>query len=289
MHPLKQATLASYYHATRPLRKLRNRRLARAGHAPIMVVMYHRIADDCANSWTTHPDVFSRGIDWMQQHFDLISLEDARHRMQSSANHRPAIAITFDDGYAVNCESGLPLLLDRKIPFTYFVTSDAVMLGRSFPHDLKMGNRLEPNTIGQIKELADAGVEIGGHTRSHCNLGEIHDDITLYDEIVTSARDVEDAIGRPVRYFAFPFGQHQNLNRRGFQIAADAGFEAVVSAYGGYNFPGDNPFHLQRMGVDGPLVRLKNWTTLDPVKQWKIQRFELANLDGTTTLEARVV
>ena len=49
-------------------------------------------------------------------------------------------------------------------------------------------------------------------------------------------------------------------------MAKKAGYAGVCSAYGGYNFPGDDPFHLQRIAGDGTMIRLKNWVTLDPRK-----------------------
>jgi len=137
-----------------------------------------------------------------------------------------------------------------------------------------VGVSLGEGVGGGGQDLVAAGVEIGAHTRTHADLGTVHDEPSLYDEVVTAGRELEDALSVSLRYFAFPFGQHRHLNRRAFRLAAEAGYEGVVSAYGGYNFPGDDAFHLQRMGVDGPMVRLKNWTTLDPYKQWKIPRYE---------------
>ena len=47
----------------------------------------------------------------------------------------------------------------------------------------------------------------------------------------------------------------------------------VLSAYGGYNFPSGDPFHLQRRGAEGSLERLKNWVTFDPRHDRKIRRW----------------
>ncbi len=275
----KQLLLGLYYHGSWPIRSARNRLWAGTGRAPLMVVMYHRVADDGANAWTTPNAVFQRQIAWLQRNFELISLAELQRRVRAAHNHRPAVSITFDDGYAANCDQALPLLVQQNIPFTYFVTSSAILSGKLFPHDLAMGNRLAPNTLADLRGLVAAGVEIGGHTRTHADLGAVRSEATLYDEVVTAGRELEDALAVPLRYFAFPFGQHRHLNRHAFRLAADAGYAGVVSAYGGYNFAGDDPFHLQRMGVDGPLIRLKNWTTLDPVKQWRISRYEYRDPD----------
>ena len=186
----------------------------------------------------------------------------------------PGACITFDDGYADNCRVALPLLIEERIPCTYFVTTSAVLEGRLFPHDTEMGNHgLAPNTVEQLWELSRAGIEIGAHTRSHANLGQITDPRRLYDELVTSRDELESAVGRRIRYFAFPFGRVENLSSEAFEMAWAAGYEGVCSAYGGWNYPGDNPFHIRRRGVDGPPNRAKNWAMVDPIRSRMLPHF----------------
>jgi peptidoglycan/xylan/chitin deacetylase (PgdA/CDA1 family) len=122
------------------------------------------------------------------------------------------------------------------------------------------------NTIAQLRDLVAAGVELGAHTRSHVNLGALNSPEALSDEIVGSRRDLADALGVPIRYFAFPYGLHANLSAAAFQIAYEEGLAGVCSAYGGYNFPGDDPFHLRRFHADEEFIRFKNWLTVDPRK-----------------------
>jgi peptidoglycan/xylan/chitin deacetylase (PgdA/CDA1 family) len=269
----KKLRLFAYYHATLPARYGRNRLLARRGNAPVMVLIYHRVADDWANGWTTRTDVFVKQIRWLQRHFEFVSLEEAQRRIRAKSNHRLSVSITFDDGYASNCRTALPLLIKERIPTTYFVTSDCVLKRKPFEHDLKMGNHFEPNTLEQLREMAKAGIEIGAHTRTHADLGRVQDPRILCDEVITAGEELQAALGASIRYFAFPFGQHANLSAEAFHLADEAGYEAVCSAYGGYNFPGDDAFHLQRIGADGPLSYVKNWTTVDPVKQLRIKRY----------------
>jgi len=248
--------------------------LSARGRAPIVVVAYHRVADDAATDWTVGTAPFQRQVAWLKRNFDLVSLPEAQRRVVSAANRTPTVSITFDDGYADNCTAALPLLLKQRIPFTYFVTSGAVLDGQFFQHDLNLGLRLQPNTRQELRELVAAGVEIGSHTRSHANLGVLQDSGLLYDEVVGARDELQDALDCPIRYFAFPFGQHENLSPAAFALAASAGYEGVVSAYGGYNFPGDDSFHLQRPCVDGPEMKLKNAVMLDPYKLWKISRYQ---------------
>lgn len=257
--------LPGYCGLTSPYRRWANRVRCAQGKAPILVLFYHRIADDRATPWTHSFRLFERQIRWLKKHCDLISLEEAQQRIRRGSNDRIAASITFDDGYADNCASALPLLIAENIPCTYFVSLRNVLKGKPFHHDLRRGASCRPNTVAELCWMAKNGIEIGAHTRTHADLGRITDECKLYDEVVVAGEELQSAVGSPVRYFSFPFGLPENLNRRAFQMAYEYGYEAVCSAYGDYNFPADDPFHLRRIHVDN-MARLKNWGTVDPRK-----------------------
>ena len=270
----KSILLETYYQASSPARIRRNAQLAAQGRAPAIVLFYHRIADHGPNDWTMTSKNFARQVRWLARNFDVVSLASACDRLERGYNRRPCVSITFDDGYTDNCKFAIPFLLEHNIPFTYFVTTTNILEGIPFAHDVALGRPLEPNTPAQIRELANQGVEIGAHTRTHADIGQILDSERLHDEIVTARDELENLIEQPVRYFAFPYGQHANMSGAAFELARDSGYEAVCSAYGGYNFPGEDSFHLQRIHADSGLVRLKNWMTLDWRKLRSTRRFE---------------
>lgn len=262
----KTVALDAYRRLTSPFRAWYMRRLAARSCAPVVILYYHRVADRDPVPWSLTNEQFASHICWLRDRFDMISIEEAQRRIDVGSNKGPAVHITFDDGYAENCDQALPLLIQQQIPCTYFVTLHNVQYGEPFPHDLKVGKRFPPNTMSQLRELAEAGIEIGTHTRTHPDLGRISDPDRLYDEVVTAREELQEALGRSIRYFAFPFGMPWNLNKSVFHLAREVNYEAVCSAYGGYNFPGDDGFHLQRAHGDPELSRIKNIVTLDPRK-----------------------
>jgi peptidoglycan/xylan/chitin deacetylase (PgdA/CDA1 family) len=255
--------LSAYYHATLPYRRWLRARLAAQGRAPILVLFYHRIADDGSRNWTHSNRLFRHQIDWLQQHCELISLEAAQRRIRSGQNDRLAACITFDDGYAENCDHAIPLLVQREIPCTYFVSSQYVLTGGKFPDDITTGGRGLPNTLEQLRWMARCGIEIGAHTRTHPDVGRITDERQLHDEVVAAGEELQAAIGKPVRYFAFPYGMPETMSPRAVQMAHEFGYEAVCSAYGDYNFPGDDAFHIRRFHADD-MLRLKHLGTVSP-------------------------
>ncbi len=269
----KSIVLDVYRRMTMPYRLWFQWRAASLGRAPIIILFYHRVADVDPVPWSLTNSQFEQHLSWLRPRFDMISIEEAQRRIQSGCNPRPAVHITFDDGYAENCERALPALIREQIPCTYFVTLNNVLHNEPFAHDIKRGKRFPVNSIDQLRDLAAAGIQIGAHTRSHPDLGGISDAKRLRDEVLVSRDELQQALGAPVRYFAFPFGMPANLNRDVFHLCREAGLEAVCSAYGGYNFPGDDPFHLQRCHGDPELARIKNVASLDP-RKLRLPRFD---------------
>jgi peptidoglycan/xylan/chitin deacetylase (PgdA/CDA1 family) len=268
----KRSLLNLYYCGSYPLRAGYRAWLQARGQMPLVVLFYHRIADDRATPWTASNAVFERQIEWLERNFELISLEEVQRRIRRGRNHRPAVSITFDDGYADNCTQALPLLIERRIPCTYFICSHQIARGAPFAHDVARGMSLAPNTPAQIRALVKAGIEIGAHTRTHVDLGRTNNPRQLHDEIVVVRDELEQLSGATVRYFAFPFGQKPNLSPRAFQLAHEAGYEGVCTAYGGTNSPGDDAFHIQRIHADVSMIRFKNSILLDPIMRRPVER-----------------
>jgi peptidoglycan/xylan/chitin deacetylase (PgdA/CDA1 family) len=268
---VRRSLLGLYQRATASLRLRAVRRMANEGRAPVSVLFYHRVADVHPNEWTLPVAEFARQIDWLGRRFDFVSLQEAQRRLAAGKSRRPAVAITFDDGYGENCDHAIPLLLRRRIPFTYFVSTQIIRDQTAFPHDLAAGQRLRPNTITELRSMADAGVEIGAHTRTHPDLGKSINADWLRKEIVGSIDDIEKWTGRRPRSFAFPYGQTANFTPQAMRVARDAGIRVVCSAYGAYNQPHQvaeelGAFHLRRIHADREWVRFVNWMTFDPRK-----------------------
>ena len=167
----KEYALAGYYWATLPARRRAAIDRAARHMEPVRILFYHRVADEHPNDWTMSTRSFAAQIRWLRARFDLVSLAEAQARIAAGRNRWPTACITFDDGYADNMRFAVPLLLKHQVPFTYFVSTSHVLGGRPFPHDVQAGQPLGPNTPAHLRQLAAAGVEIGGHTRRPCRPG----------------------------------------------------------------------------------------------------------------------
>jgi peptidoglycan/xylan/chitin deacetylase (PgdA/CDA1 family) len=264
MNIRSEQLIDAYRTATEPWRWLRRVAWQRAGAMPIVVLFYHRVADTNLTDWTISRSGFAAQMDWLQKHFELLSMDQVHHRLQSGFNERPAVAITFDDGYAENMDFALPLMAERKIPCMYYVTTSFVLNQTFFPHDEALNLRLQPNSVSDLKQILAWGLDIGSHTRTHADIGQVTDSQQLHAELAGSRRELMNLLGVSIDHFAFPFGQVANITSASLQVARNAGYKTVAAGYGGYNCMGCDPFFIQRLHGDPSLARIKNWATLDP-------------------------
>jgi peptidoglycan/xylan/chitin deacetylase (PgdA/CDA1 family) len=86
----------------------------------------------------------------------------------------------------------------------------------------------------QVKELAAAGMEIGGHTRSHPALSRVDDPDVLRDEVSGCFEDLLRMLDRQPVAFAYPFGYSEFMSEPADAEIARAGFEISFSFRHGF-------------------------------------------------------
>ena len=115
---------ASRRRAGKALDWLRRRR--RRAHEPHgLVLMYHRIASVHVDPWNlaVEPGHFDDQLETLGHHVDFVPLRQLRASLRAGRRTRPAVAVTFDDGYADNLLVAKPLLERHQVPATVFVAS----------------------------------------------------------------------------------------------------------------------------------------------------------------------
>lgn len=255
--------ITTYRLCTVPLRKWDIYRRQQTNECPIGILFYHRVSDHSPTPWTIGRQQFLKQIRWLSRNFDLISIQEAQRRIRTG-NCRPSVCITFDDGYEENAEFALPLLASLNIPTMYYVSQDFLDSDQPFPHDAALGLQLLPNRSSTLKRWRGSCIEFGSHSRSHSDLGSITDIPRLYDEIIVAGQNLSQQLDAEIEHFAFPFGQIENVNEIGVEIARQSSLKSISFALGGWNRVGGSPWQLQRMHGDPSLTRLKNWLSGDP-------------------------
>ncbi len=104
-------------------------------------------------------------------------------------------------------------------------------------------------TSGQISQMAQQGVEFGGHTVSHPILSQ-ETCGRVRTEVVDCKHQLESMTGRPARCFAYPSGLRGDFNKMVKQEVRDAGYVAAFTGIPGLNRPDDDLFEMKRLPVD---------------------------------------
>jgi len=101
-------------------------------------------------------------------------------------------------------------------------------------------------TSDELKAMAHADMEIGGHTRSHPILGKI-DDESAIKEIQGGKQDIEQILGNEITSFAYPNGKpSQDYFKRHSDIVKNAGFKCAVSTAWGVSNVQTDLYQLPR-------------------------------------------
>jgi peptidoglycan/xylan/chitin deacetylase (PgdA/CDA1 family) len=139
------------------------------------------------------------------------------------------IVVTFDDAFRSVRELAFPVLERLGLPATIFAPTAFIGSGRpmSWPGiDHWLGttydHELLPLSWEELRELADAGWEVGSHARTHRRLTAL-DDAELARELAVSKEECQLHLGRPCYSVAYPFG---DVDRRVAGAAASAGYRA---------------------------------------------------------------
>ncbi|MEW1719038.1 polysaccharide deacetylase family protein [Streptomyces sp. NPDC093109] len=152
---------------------------------------------------------------------------------------RPVL-ITFDDGYAGVRRHALPVLASYSFAAGLFV-STGWLRGR-----YDTGGA--PDTMldwDEVRELAAAGVEIGGHSHTHPQLDQL-DDARLTFEIRRCREILATELGTPPASFAYPFGYS---SRRVRHTVRTAGFAQSLAVGNGLARRAQGPYALHRVTV----------------------------------------
>jgi peptidoglycan/xylan/chitin deacetylase (PgdA/CDA1 family) len=156
------------------------------------------------------------------------------------------VVITIDDGYLDTATVAFPVLRSAGVPATLFpVTGSLGSTNRWDPEGELAGRRLLD--AEELRTLAEGGIEIGNHTRSHPHLPALAPS-QVREELVGAQEELERLGIRAGRLVAYPHG----LTSREVQRAVEeSGFLGACGVRAGLNGPRTPLFALRRTIVDG--------------------------------------
>ena len=168
------------------------------------VLMYHSVSPYTHDPYlvTVSPARFRQQMAWLRARglrgVGVAELLAAR----TGAGAAGLVGLTFDDGYADFMLYALPVLARYGFAATVFPL--AARLGGVNTWD-PAGPRKPLMTARQVRQAADAGMEIGSHGLRHVSLPSASG-AALTAELENSRAVLQAASGQPVAGFCYPYG-----------------------------------------------------------------------------------
>ncbi|MEV0198888.1 polysaccharide deacetylase family protein [Nonomuraea sp. NPDC050691] len=181
----------------------------------VPILMYHSVTESPNEETRPHsvrPSDLEEQLTYLAEGgFTPLTLGDLVSRLNKNTGMpvKPVV-VTFDDGYADFHTHALPLLERHRFPATVFLTSGWVADAGADAAGRPLDDML---SWGQAREIAQTGIEIGGHSHSHPQLDQLPTE-ELRQELRRNKGLLEEKIGAPVATMAYPYGYSSARVRR---------------------------------------------------------------------------
>ncbi len=218
----------------------------RADEPGATVLCYHIVESPHDPRMEISAETFVQQMDYLEMTgYTVIPLRDLYDYVAGKKESLPrrSVVVTIDDGWRSTYTQVFPEMKKRHFPFTVFI----------YPRII--GQTSYALTWKQVKEMADAGVDIQSHSyshpfltrRRHSSLDDKQYSEWLHRELVESKRVLEKETGQKVSFLAYPYG---DFDHHLTAAVSDAGYSAALTCAYGRVKQGSDPLRMKRMVVD---------------------------------------
>lgn len=216
------------------------------------ILTYHSV-DDSGSAVSVSPDTFRRHVRWLASgRVRVVTVPELLALPPAS----DAVAITFDDGLRSFGDVAAPLLAEHGLPVTLFVVCDRVGTTSAWADAAtRRGPKVPAFPLldwPALRQLADRGVELGAHTRTHRELTRVRG-AALAEEVDGCAARIAAETGRRPRAFAYPYGAVDGaalaVVERAYDWACTTELRALAAEDRPHLLPRLDAYYLQAPGA----------------------------------------
>ena len=224
------------------------------GDSTLRVLMYHKINDVAENPLSVPVGLFDEQMGLLRDlGYTVVDLEQVLDHYTTGKQLPPrAVLITFDDGYRDNLENAMDVLGRHGYPAVLFVPIGYLDTTLPLPHEERLAQRGIVNRTIDWSDLPDierGGIRVEAHGISHRPLADLEVDEAAR-EIVLAKLKLEEALGRPVRAFAYVKGSEAHFKLVHLSLLRQAGYDIAFTSVSGANTPRTDPLRLHRYNVE---------------------------------------
>lgn len=228
-------------------------RVPAVGASRVTVLMYHRVGS-ALDKWETKycigPERFASHMQALLRHeMQPCSIDDFIAWVGGfGALPDRSFLLTFDDGFLGVYEHAFPVLCAMGWPATMFLVSGFIGGEDAWCRSENPSGKTYPLLRQiEIEEMMKNGFSFQSHTRTHPDLTKL-DNSGLAGELAGARRDLEDLLGQPVRYLAYPYGRY---DEKVLEMTRACGYRAAFSVQPGFNRQDVDPYRIRRLDVFG--------------------------------------
>ncbi len=205
----------------------------------VPILLYHHINGDASASryHVSLPNFQSQMEALYEMGYQSISLSqflDALDR--GTPLPEKSVLITFDDGHKSVYDNAFPIMKALGFTGVFYIVANRIYDIPDFVN------------ISTLKEMINAGWEIGSRSYTHSDLTKNH--TIAYQEIASSKIDLEKALQTEVKTFAYPYGTFDpylglKVQQYGYQAGMGLGTSQRHTQY--------TKFYLSRLEIYGDI------------------------------------
>jgi peptidoglycan/xylan/chitin deacetylase (PgdA/CDA1 family) len=220
----------------------------------LRVLMYHKINDRDGNPLSVPVSLFDEQMAQLRElGYAVVDIDAVLdHYVDGTPLPPRAVLITFDDGYRDNLDNALGVLRRHGYPAVLFLPIGFLDTSLPLPHEERLAQQGVVNATldwSDLPELERGGIQVEAHGISHRPLADLELDEAAR-EIALSKLRLEDALGRPVRAFAYVKGSEAHYKPVHLSLLRQAGYDVAFTSVSGANSSRTDPLRLHRYNVE---------------------------------------
>lgn len=191
----------------------------------VPVMIYHSVRPHVPESamqdaYDITPELLRSEIIYLKTHgYTTVKFSDLEVALDGGKPlPQKSVILSFDDGWENQYTYAYPVLKKEGVVGTFYIYTNPVSRSKHWM------------TWDQIIEMDKAGMEIGGHSRTHPYLTKIVDNVLLDREIMQPKAIIEAKLGHKIDSFAYPFGFY---NARVIAAVKRAGYRTARNVFKG--------------------------------------------------------
>lgn len=219
---------------------------ARAADSAV-ILMYHRFGEDQFPITNVRIEQFETHIAALTEGpYTVLPVAEIVESLRAGRSLPDrTVGITIDDAYLSVYTEAFPRLKAAGLPFTLFVATGAV--DRKSPAYLSWD---------QVREMRDAGNDIGAHTASHLHMADASATQNRA-EMRQSLKRFKAELGEAPVLFAYPYGE---AGTAVWDVVREFGFATAFGQHSGAVHATSEPYYLPRFALNETYSDMESFT-----------------------------